>query len=183
MTGHNTLTHILQAASAPELYESSEEIPTREELIHLLQYLHVADLLVCDMAPSTHELFARQQQKKKQRWMQLLMNPLIWKFSLGNPNRLLEKLLPLARAVTSPAMGLVWLACVGYALIQAALHWTELTHGQMDKVLSPHNIFLLWLTYPLLKVLHELGHGLFTKAWGGDVHEFGVILGQGWLSV
>ncbi len=175
MTGYNTLPQILQAASAPELYESSEEIPTREELIHLLQYLHVADLLVCDMAPSTQELFARQQQKKKQRWLQLLMNPLIWKFSLGNPNRLLEKLLPLARAVTSPAMGLVWLACVGYALIQAALHWTELTHGQMDKILSPHNLFLLWLTYPLLKVLHELGHGLFTKAWGGDVHEFGVI--------
>lgn len=175
MNGRNSLPQILQAASAPEFYESAEEIPTREELIHLLQYLHVADLLVCDMAPSTQELFARQQQKKKQRLLQFLMNPLVWKFSLGNPNRLLEKLLPLARIITSPAMGAIWLVCVSYALLQAAMHWTELTHGQMDKILSPQNLFLLWLTYPLLKVVHELGHGLFTKAWGGDVHEFGVI--------
>lgn len=175
MNGRNSLPQILQAASAPEFYESPEEIPTQEELIHLLQYLHVADLLVCDMPPSTQELFARQQQKKKQRWMQLLMNPLVWKFSIGNPNRLLEKLLPLARIITSPAMGAIWLVCVGYALLQAAMHWTELTHGQLDRILSPHNLFLLWLTYPLLKIVHELGHGLFTKAWGGDVHEFGVI--------
>jgi len=175
MNGRNSLAHILQLASAPEFYESPEEIPTREELIHLLQYLHVADLLVCDMPPNTQELFARQQQKKKQRWLQLLMNPLVWKFSLGNPNNFLAKLSPVARIITSPTMGAIWLLCVGYALLQAAMHWTELTHGQLDRILSPSNLFLLWLTYPLLKIVHELGHGLFTKAWGGDVHEFGVI--------
>jgi putative peptide zinc metalloprotease protein len=175
MNGRNTLPQILLAASAPEFYENPEEIPTRDELVHLLQYLHVADLLLCDMPPNTQELFARQQQKKKQRWLQLLMNPLVWKFSLGNPNRLLEKLNPVAKLITSPAMGIIWLLCIAIALVQAALHWTELTHGQLDKILSPQNLFLLWLTYPLLKVVHELGHGLFTKAWGGDVHEFGVI--------
>jgi len=175
MNGRNTLPHILQAASEPELYEHPEEIPTRDELVHLLQYLHVADLLLCDMPPSTQELFARQQQKKRQRWLQLLMNPLVWKFALGNPNRFLEKLNPLAKIITSPAMGVIWLLCVATALMQAAMHWTELTHGQLDKILSPYNLFLLWLIYPLLKVVHELGHGLFTKAWGGDVHEFGVI--------
>lgn len=175
MNGRNLLPQILQSASAPEFYDSEDEIPTRDELIHLLQYLHVADLLVCDMPPSTQELFARQQQKKKQRWLQVLMNPLVWKFSLGNPNNFLDKLAPVARAITSPTMAVIWLLCIGYALLQATMHWTELTHGQLDKILSPHNLFLLWLTYPLLKVIHELGHGLFTKAWGGDVHEFGVI--------
>lgn len=175
MNGYRSLPQILQAASAPELYDSADEIPTRDELIHLVQYLHVADLLVCDMPPSTQELFTRQQQKKKQRWLQMLMNPLVWKFSLGNPNALLEKLMPVARAITSPTMAIVWVLLVAYATLQAAMHWTELTHGQLDKILSPHNLFLLWLTYPLLKVVHELGHGLFTKAWGGDVHEFGVV--------
>ena len=175
MNGRTTLPQILQAASAPELYENPEEIPTRDELVHLLQYLHVADLLLCDMPPSTQELFARQQQKKKQRWLQILMNPVVWKFSLGNPNNFLEKLNPLAKLITSPAMGIIWVLFITIALIQAALHWTELTHGQLDKILSAQNLFLLWLTYPLLKVVHELGHGLFTKAWGGDVHEFGAI--------
>ncbi len=175
MNGRNSLSQILHTAATPELYENPEEIPTRDELLHLVQYLHVADLLLCDMTPSTQELFARQQQKKKQRWLQLLINPLVWKFSLGNPNGFLEKLNPLATLITSPAMGAAWLLVITIAVLEAALHWTELTHGQLDKILSPHNLFLLWLTYPLLKVVHELGHGLFTKAWGGDVHEFGVI--------
>lgn len=175
MDGRNSLQHILSAASAIEFYESAEEIPTRDELIHLLQYLYVADLLVCDMPPSTQELFNRQQQRHKQHWRNLLMNPLVWKFTLGNPDKFLDKLLPLARFLISPLMSIIWILTISYAILQSAIHWPELTHGTLDKILSPHNLFLLWLTYPLLKIVHELGHGLLTKAWGGHVHEWGVI--------
>ncbi|RYZ83369.1 MAG: biotin/lipoyl-binding protein, partial [Moraxellaceae bacterium] len=59
--------------------------------------------------------------------------------------------------------------------LQAANHWSELTQGQLQKILSPGNLFLLWLIYPLLKIVHELGHGLFTKVWGGNVHEWGIV--------
>ncbi len=70
---------------------------------------------------------------------------------------------------------MIWLAVVGYALLQAGNHWSELTQGQLQRLLSPTNLLLLWLTYPLFKVLHELGHGLFTKVWGGQVNDCGVI--------
>lgn len=175
MNGRHNLQQILTAASAVEANETADDIPTRDELIELLQYLHVADLLICDFPPNTRELFVRQQQKHRQKWTRLLLNPLTWKFSLGNPDKLLTRLLPLARVLASPAMGLVWVAVVIYALLQAGNHWTELTTGQLYSLLSPGNLFLLWLTYPLLKVVHELGHGLFTKVWGGDVHEYGVV--------
>jgi putative peptide zinc metalloprotease protein len=35
---------------------------------------------------------------------------------------------------------------------------------------------LLWLVYPFVKILHELGHAFAVKKWGGDVHELGVML-------
>lgn len=175
MDGRNSLTQILAAASDPAFYESPDEIPTRDDVIHLLQYLHVADLLVCDMPPSTRELFARREQKKQQRWLRLLMNPLTWNIPLGNPDRMLDKLMPVARILATPAMGFVWLLIVGYALLQAGSHWQQLTHGQLDRVLSPGNLLLLWLTYPFFKVLHELGHGLFTKVWGGQVNDCGLV--------
>jgi putative peptide zinc metalloprotease protein len=35
---------------------------------------------------------------------------------------------------------------------------------------------LLWLAYPLVKSVHELGHGFAAKNWGGEVHEIGVML-------
>jgi len=179
MDGRKTLQQILDAASAPELYDYPEEVPTREELTHLMQYLHVADLLLCDIPPNTQELFTRQKQKSKQRWMSLLVNPLTWKITLGNPDRLLARMMPLARLISTRTMGIIWLLIVGYALLEAGNHWTQLTHGQLDRILSPGNLLLLWFTYPLLKVVHELGHGLFTKAWGGHVNEFGLVFIMG----
>lgn len=175
MDGHKTLQQILDAASAPELYDYPEEVPSKEELTHLLQYLHVADLLLCDIPPNTQELFTRQKQKSKQRWINLLVNPLTWKITIGNPDALLTRMMPLARLIATPTMGYIWLAIVAYALLQAGNHWSQLTHGQLDRVLSPGNLLLLWFTYPLLKVVHELGHGLFTKAWGGNVNECGLV--------
>ena len=175
MDGHNSLAQVLAAASHAEFYESADDIPTRDDLIHLLQYLHVADLLVCDLPPNTQELFARREQKKQQRWVRLFMNPLTWNIPLGNPDKLLDKLMPLARLLATRTMGVIWLVVVGYALLQAGNHWSELTKGQLDRVLSPSNLLLLWLTYPFFKVLHELGHGLFTKVWGGQVNDCGLV--------
>jgi putative peptide zinc metalloprotease protein len=175
MNGRNSLAQVLAVASHPEFYESADEIPTRDDLIHLLQYLHVADLLLCDLPPNTQELFARREQKKRQRWLRLLMNPLTWNIPLGNPDRLLDKLMPVARLLATRSMGVIWLLVVGYAVLQAGNHWAELTQGHLDRVLSPSNLLLLWLTYPCFKVLHELGHGLFTKVWGGQVNDCGIV--------
>lgn len=175
MDGRRSLQDIFNQLSSSPQYESSDDIPTQEEIIHLLQYLYVADLLICDMPASTQDLFARRQQKSKQRWLHLLINPLTWKITLGSPDKLLTRLLPLARLIASPKMGVLWLLVVGYALLQAGTHWSELTHGQLDRILSPANLLLLWLIYPLLKIVHELGHGLFTKVWGGQVYECGLV--------
>ena len=34
----------------------------------------------------------------------------------------------------------------------------------------------MWIAYPLVKGLHELGHGLTIQRWGGEVHELGLML-------
>ena len=36
-------------------------------------------------------------------------------------------------------------------------------------------LLVLWLVYPLVKGLHELGHAFATRMWGGEVHEIGVL--------
>src|SRR5689334_14374254 len=43
-------------------------------------------------------------------------------------------------------------------------------------MLAPRYLMLMWLCYPIIKALHELGHGMAVKAWGGEVHEAGVSL-------
>src|SRR5690606_38096943 len=117
-----------------------EADPTEQDLINLLQYLHVADLLLCDMPPNTQELFARQQNQRRKTWTRLLLNPISWRIPCGNPDKLLDRMLPLARLLATPAMGVVWLLVVGYAVLQAGAHWSELSAGQLTSLLSPTNL-------------------------------------------
>ena len=64
---------------------------------------------------------------------------------------------------------------VGTAVLLAAMYWHDLTQDIVDRVLVPHNVFLLWLVFPVLNALHEFGHAFATKAYGGEVHEMGVM--------
>jgi putative peptide zinc metalloprotease protein len=44
-----------------------------------------------------------------------------------------------------------------------------------DHVLSSSNLLVMALVYPLVKLLHELGHGFAAKRWGGAVPEMGLM--------
>jgi putative peptide zinc metalloprotease protein len=70
---------------------------------------------------------------------------------------------------------LLWLAVVVPALFLAAQNWEALTANLADRVLSGSNLLVMALVFPLVKALHELGHGFAVKTWGGDVHEMGVM--------
>jgi putative peptide zinc metalloprotease protein len=88
----------------------------------------------------------------------------------------LERWLPWYRPLFGWFGAIVWCAVVGFALFNMAAHWPELTEDISDRVLAPQNLFLMWLTFPLLKLAHEFGHACATKVWGGEVHEMGVML-------
>ncbi len=40
----------------------------------------------------------------------------------------------------------------------------------------PENLILIFLVFPVLKLFHEFGHAYATKAFGGEVHEMGVMM-------
>lgn len=61
------------------------------------------------------------------------------------------------------------------ALVLAGIHWPALTENVLDNVFATQNVVILALTYPIVKLIHELGHGFIAKAHGGEVHELGVM--------
>jgi putative peptide zinc metalloprotease protein len=149
---------------------------TQEEVIELLRRLHVADLLQTDTAIDSTEIFERRQQQQRAKWLGRAKNPLAVRVPLFDPDRLLERLLPLFRPLFGRDGFMLWLAAVMMGCVVAAVHWQEIVNDTSIDVLSAQNLVLLWLCYPLIKLLHELGHGLATKMWGGEVHETGVLL-------
>ena len=154
----------------------ADEVPTQDEVIHLLGQLHDADLIQSDILPSTVELFRQAQGESGNYWKQRISNPFSLRFPLFDPDRFLGKWLFLASPLFTRGALLVWLLIVLTALAAAVMHASELSGSLADRLFSPSNLLLLWLVYPFVKILHELGHAFAVKKWGGEVHELGVML-------
>ncbi len=153
-----------------------DDAPTQDDVIELLGRLHASDTLVCDVPPDTEELFRRQQKHQRAVWTRKLMSPLSQRFPLVDPERVLNKLIPYVRwTFATPAL-LLWIAIVLTATGLAFANFDALTSNFSERVLTPQNLLLLSLVYPLIKLAHELGHAFATKAWGGQVHEMGLTL-------
>jgi putative peptide zinc metalloprotease protein len=153
-----------------------DNAPSQDEMITLLGQLHATDLLQSDVTPDLAELFERGERAEKARRLRSYANPMAIRLPLFDPNALLDRCRPWINRVWSRWGALAWLVVVLPALIILPPHWSELTNDFSDHVLAVDNLFLLWLVFPVIKALHELGHASATKAGGGEVHDMGVIL-------
>src|SRR5258706_426570 len=62
----------------------------------------------------------------------------------------------------------------GTALGAIGPEWNRLkTAGQ--NAIEPGNWPLLWATFVLIKLIHELGHAFSCRRFGGEVHELGIM--------
>jgi len=171
MDGRRSVQELWDAA----MQRFGDDAPTQDELIRLLGQLHAADLLQSEMAPDVAELLRRARLARRRSWMQKYLSPLSLRIPLADPDRFLERWLPYYRWMFSWTGALLWCAVLGAALAVAVGHWKELTEGFSDRVLAPKNLVLLVFVFPVVKLLHELGHACATKAWGGEVHEMGIM--------
>lgn len=171
MDGTRTVEQIWDHASA----ELGDAAPTQNQVVQLLGQLHMADLLLCDLPPDTAELFQRQRRAKRGRWKNLIKNPLSLRMPLLDPDRFLQKGAPWVRPVFTRTFAVVWLVTILFAVLLAIKYWSALSAHATEQALSPSNLLLLLVLYPMVKVLHELGHGFATKIWGGTVHEMGIM--------
>lgn len=155
--------------------ELDEDAPTQDDVIQILSQLHAADLLQSDAPPDTVEALERQGKQRRQLRSQNMKSPLSFRVPLWDPDDFLTRTAHLVRPLLSPVGALLWLALVVPAVLLAGIHWDELTANLSDRVLATDNLLILGLCYPLVKALHELGHGYVAKAYGGQVRETGVM--------
>ncbi len=159
-----------------ELSETlGEEAPSQDEVIATLSELHAHDLLASDRPPDTDELFDRYAKRRRQTWMQNLKSPLSIRIPLVDPDAFLTRTMPLLRPLFGWAGVLLWLLIVVPAALIASAKWEALTGNLLDRVLAADNLLLLSLVYPVVKIVHELGHGYAAKANGREVREMGVM--------
>jgi putative peptide zinc metalloprotease protein len=167
--GERTLEAIWQQAQP-----AMRHPPERQAFIRLLMQLKAGGVLM--ESPRSEALKVLERRKKTRPWLRQLRNPLSLRLPLWDPDKALNRLMPLVRPLfTRTVMGM-WLLLGLSGLLQAALHWREITGNVTSQLLAADNLLLMGAVYLLMKLLHEAAHGLTTKHWGGEVHQLGVQL-------
>jgi putative peptide zinc metalloprotease protein len=156
--------------------EPGAHTPSQEDILALLGQLHSLDLLASGSLPDLAEAGRRERSQSRQRRWQRYMNPLALRFRLFDPDKFLVRAVHLLKPVLNRGGAALWLVWVLPALVLAWSHWPELTSNFGERLLALDNLALLWLIFPLVKALHEIGHGVACRLRGGEVHDMGVML-------
>jgi putative peptide zinc metalloprotease protein len=115
---------------------------------------------------------AAKKQKKKGGLYALANNIFFFRKSLYDPDRIFGRM---AKAVpwiwTKTTYWVSW-AIIALGAIVFIYSAEGLDHA-LANLFNWNNLALMWVTTIVLKSIHELGHGLTCKHFGGEVHEIG----------
>ena len=147
------------------------------DIHRLIGRAHQSGLLLADEPGQGEVLFQRRRESQRRRLWMLPSELLSLRLRGFDPDRLLASLNQCAGWLFSwPAAALCLLAVV-VAVISIATHWDEfcLRLPASTEFFGPSNWLYLAATLAAVKILHELGHGLACKRFGGECHEMGVM--------
>jgi putative peptide zinc metalloprotease protein len=148
-----------------------------EDLTRFVAQLHEAGIVVIDSGEQAKVLIRR---RKKNRWRKLwsfLANILFIKIPVIDPERLLTRMYPYFRWIFSTAFIAVSVTSMLLAVTLVAGNWKTF-YDKLPDFQSFFNwwtIMSFWVCLAVVKIIHEFGHGLTAKHFGGEVHEMGIL--------
>ena len=155
------------------LLEYADHAPTQDEIVELLINLNELELIQNAHTTDIESLFDRRDQRQKQK-VKSNLNPFMIKLPLLDPNNWLKKFDGFAQLAFRPISFFLWLVLISIATLIAGTEWDAILMHASQHMLSPRYLTLTLICFPIIKALHELGHGLAIRKWGGDVHELGI---------
>jgi putative peptide zinc metalloprotease protein len=168
-------TRSVEAVWNALLEQLRDDAPTQSEVIQMLNQLDEQDLLVYEHAPDAATL-TRRKSERTQRRVQGFVNPFAMRIPLGDPSPFLRRLDSLPALLFNRLTLCVWLVAIAAAVLGAASHWDTLAAHARTYMSTPRYLLFAWIAFPILKALHELGHALAVRRWGGTVSSVGFSL-------
>lgn len=140
--------------------------------------LHEKGLLSSERSGQGETMLKRHRESFLKRWKQTLLNPLFIRFSGWDPDWLLSKMVPWCGWIFSGPGIVSSLLMVACTWLFVAVQFDEIRQRlpEFQQFFGWPNLIYLWITMALIKVLHEFGHGLACKYFGGECHSMGLLL-------
>jgi putative peptide zinc metalloprotease protein len=150
---------------------------TLNDLQQFIGMLHRNGLVVSTTPGQGAQLKRRRDERARKELLGKFSNVLAIRFKGIDPERFLNWIYPWTKWVFSPITVtlciLLALAALSLVLVQFDVFREKLP--AFHEFFGAKNWLLLAGTLALTKVLHELGHGLSCKHFGGECHEIGVM--------
>src|SRR5262245_7071848 len=151
---------------------------TLEDLEAFASQLLQAGLAQNETPNAGKQLFERFKKQRKNKISQAFLNILYIKIPIFDPDRILNKMVRPLRFIYTTWFLVLSIAIMLAAIGLVATHWNMF----LAKLPSYHEFFTfetiiyMWVALGAVKVIHEFGHGLSCKTFGGEVHEMGFLL-------
>jgi putative peptide zinc metalloprotease protein len=148
-----------------------------EDLTRFVAQLHEAAIVHIDSGEQAKVLIRR---RKKNRWRKVwafLANILFIKIPIIDPERLLTKMYPYFRWIFTRTFITISSFSMAVALCLVVSQWKTF-YDKLPDFQSFFNwwtIMSFWVCLAGVKIIHEFGHGLTAKHFGGEVHEMGIL--------
>ena len=176
----STLDGTASLAGIRDLFER-QFAPRRLALTQIQSFLgqlHREGLILADTPGQAHELLERGRKRRWQTLAATLSNVLAIRFRGFDPQRGLDWLAPRCRWLFTPGALSIALVIViaAMALVAANVDVVTARVPDLGALLDPSTVLCLSAALALTKVLHELGHALACRHFGGECHEMGLLL-------
>lgn len=174
LDGQNSLQQIRESFQA-------EFAPQRISLQDLQQFvgmLHRSGLVISHAGGQGRQLRRRGDQKKKKEMIGKFTNIFAIRFRGIDPEKILNRLLPWFGWLFT-TWCLILVTMIGLMAITLVLVNYQEFKGKLptfEQFFAADNWLFLGITMASVKILHEFGHGLSCKKFGGECHEMGFMM-------
>ena len=147
------------------------------QLQSFLGMLHGEGLLITDARGQAEELLERHTKRTRREFWQQFANPLAIRFRGIDPERFLNWLHPRVAWLLAPVCVVLSFTLLIAALLLVAVQFqtVEARLPDFQAFFGWRNAVLLMIVFAITKILHELGHAVSLRHFGGECHELGVM--------
>lgn len=148
-----------------------------EDLMRFASQLHEAGLAQVDTSEQGKVLIRRRRKNQWKRVWQFFANILYIKIPIIDPEKLLTWMYPYFRWIYTKTFVAFAVVMMLSALTLVVSQWSTFQQRLPDfqSFFNWRTIVYFWCSLAVVKVIHEFGHGLTAKHFGGEVHEMGAL--------
>jgi putative peptide zinc metalloprotease protein len=149
-----------------------------QDLEGFARQLVMAGLVQHEAPGAGRHLFERRAKQRRLKRVAALTNILYLKIPIFDPDRILAWLYRYTWWIFTRWFFVLSILFIAAALFHVLLHF-DVFYARLpayEEFFTWRSLLYIWLSLGVVKVIHEFGHGLSCKAFGGESHEMGLLL-------